>query len=96
MMSKSPPQPLPLLLAAFLVAAPLAPASADSKAEAGEAARAAGCTPNKTTVVRYRPGEQGETVYKLTCQEDKNMFVNVRCSGRNCAALRTPGEFSQN
>jgi len=84
---------VPLILAALLIAFPV---RADSKAEAAEVARSAGCTPNKTTVVRYRPGEQGETVYKLTCQEDKNVFVHVRCSSRNCALLRTPGVFSDN
>lgn len=96
MISHMPKPSIPtagLILAALLVAFP---ARADSKAEAAEVARSAGCTPNKTTVVRYRPGEQGETVYKLTCQEDKNMFVHVRCSGRNCALLRTPGVFSDN
>lgn len=83
-----------LSLAAALAAAAFAPAWADSKVEAAEVARSAGCTPNKTTVVRYIPGETGETVYKLTCQEDKNAFVNVRCSSRNCALLRTPSQFS--
>jgi len=92
-MTRSPIPTVVLIFATLLAASTV---RADSKAEAAEVARSAGCTPNKTTVVRYRPGEQGETVYKLTCQEDKNMFVHVRCSGRNCALLRTPGEFSNN
>jgi hypothetical protein len=81
-----------ILGAAVLTAA--VPAAADSKAEAAEAARGANCTPAKTTVVRYVPGAEGETVYKLTCTENKNAFVIVRCRGRVCAVLRSPTEFS--
>lgn len=69
-------------------------AEADSKAEAGEAARNANCTPTKTEVIRYRAGEEGETVYKVACAEDKAMFLQVVCRSRNCTVLRPPNEFS--
>lgn len=80
----------------FLLALAVLPsgARADSKAEAGEAARTANCTPSKTEVVRYVPGTEGETVYKLSCTENKDAFVIVRCQGRICVVLRSPTEFS--
>lgn len=80
-------------LLAVLALVPLS-ARADNKAEAGEAARTANCTPSKTDVLRYVPGVEGETVYKLTCTENKDAFVIVRCQGRICVVLRSPTEFS--
>lgn len=69
-------------------------AAADTKAEAGEAARGANCTPSKTEVLRYKTGEQGEVVYRISCQESKDAFIHVRCQGRTCVVLRPPNEFS--
>jgi len=67
---------------------------AGSGAEAKAAAREVGCTPSKSKTLRYAPGAEGETVYEITCSEDKKRFVVVRCRGRNCVVLRTPNKFS--
>lgn len=83
---------LPIALLATLTAA--GPSHADNKAEAAEAARGANCTPAKTEVLRYRSGEPGETVFRITCQENKDAFIHVQCRGRVCVALRPPTEFS--
>jgi hypothetical protein len=82
------------VLAALAVASGAVPAAADSKAEAGEAARGASCTPTKTEVIRYKVGERGETIYKISCAEDKKVFVEVVCRGRTCVVMRPPNEFS--
>lgn len=58
------------------------------KAEAREAARAGNCTPTKLEVLRYTPGREAETVFKVSCSEEKELFVLVQCRGRICTLLR--------
>jgi hypothetical protein len=58
------------------------------QAEAKEAARSGNCTPSKVEVLRYGNGRESETVFKVSCNEDKNAFVLVQCRGRSCALLR--------
>lgn len=58
------------------------------QAEAREAANSANCKPDKIDVVRQTVGNTPETVYKITCQDGKNLAVLVRCQGRLCTLLR--------
>ncbi|WP_298370528.1 hypothetical protein [Azospirillum sp.] len=59
------------------------------QAEAKEVAKSQGnCTPAKVDVMRYAPGREGSTVFKVGCSEDKDAFVLVQCRSRICALLR--------
>jgi hypothetical protein len=59
------------------------------QAEAKEVAKSQGnCTPAKVDVMRYAPGREGNTVFKVGCSEDKDAFVLVQCRSRICALLR--------
>lgn len=83
---------LPFALALALCLAFAGPAAAVTvtagQAEAREVARSANCTPTKLEAVSYNPGRQGQTVFKVSCSEDKDAFVLVQCRGRTCALLR--------
>lgn len=59
-----------------------------AQAEAKEAARAGNCTPTKVAVLRYVPGRESETVFKIDCGEEKGVFVLVQCRGRICTLMR--------
>lgn len=59
-----------------------------AQAEAKETARAGNCTPTKVEVLRYIPGRESQTVFKIDCGEEKGIFVLVQCRGRICTLLR--------
>lgn len=79
--------PLGLLLALTAADARAATVSA-GQAEAKEVARQGNCTPTKLEVLRYAPGREAQTVFKVSCSEDKEVFVVVQCRGRTCVLLR--------
>lgn len=59
------------------------------QAEAKEVAKSMGnCTPAKVDVMRYAPGRESQTVFKVGCTEDKDAFVLVQCRSRICTLLR--------
>lgn len=57
------------------------------QAEAKNAAKNANCTPTKVEVMKYAPGRMQQTVFKISCSEDKDAFVVVSCRARNCAVM---------
>lgn len=59
-----------------------------AQAEAKEAARSGNCTPTKVEVLRYVPGREPQTVFKVDCGEEKGIFVLVQCRSRICVLLR--------
>lgn len=59
-----------------------------AQAEAKETARSGNCTPTKVEVMRYIPGREPQTVFKIDCGEEKGIFVLVQCRGRICTLLR--------
>lgn len=81
---------LPAAVLAMLVLPVAAGAATVSggQAEARDAARSGNCTPTKLEVVRYAPGLNATTVFKVSCSEDKDAFVLVQCRGRTCTLLR--------
>lgn len=56
-----------------------------AQAEAKEAAKSANCTPTKVEVLKYVPGRLQQTVFKISCNENKDSFVVVNCRSRACA-----------
>lgn len=76
-----------LLAASAILLATTAPAQAQ-QAEAREAARSANCAPGKIEPVKTVTGRVPETVYKVACTGQKDMFVLVQCRGRTCTVLR--------
>lgn len=76
----------------FLLHADTALAGANvsaGQAEAKEVAKSMGnCTPAKVEVMRYAPGRESSTVFKVGCTEDKDAFVLVQCRSRICSLLR--------
>ncbi len=99
-MMHPPPAPFPLarfgltlgLAAALLTHAGTAWGGANvsaGQAEAKEVAKSMGnCTPAKVDVMRYAPGRESHTVFKVGCTEDKDAFVLVQCRSRICTLLR--------
>jgi hypothetical protein len=85
-------RPLAVALSLATVAPGMANAAANvsaGQAEAKEVAKSQGnCTPAKVDVMRYAPGREGSTVFKVGCSEDKDAFVLVQCRSRICALLR--------
>lgn len=88
----TPWRSLAVALCLVAVAPSLASAAANvsaGQAEAKEVAKSQGnCTPAKVDVMRYAPGREGSTVFKVGCSEDKDAFVLVQCRSRICALLR--------
>jgi hypothetical protein len=80
--------PLALSLLVAWIADARAVTVSSGQAEAKEAARSGNCTPSKVEVLRYGNGRESETVFKVSCNEDKNAFVLVQCRGRSCALMR--------
>ncbi len=62
--------------------------AAANQAEAKEAARLANCKPGKIEPIKTTTGRTGETIYKIECQGQKDVFVLVRCQGRLCTIAR--------
>lgn len=58
------------------------------QAEAREAARNANCAPGKVEAVKRVTGRQAETIFKVACTGQKDVFVLVRCQDRTCTLLR--------
>lgn len=75
------------LIIIFPLVAVSTPAHAQ-QAEAKEAARSANCKPGKVEALRTTAGRMGETVYKVECQGQKDVFVIVRCKGQLCALTK--------
>ncbi|WP_119678501.1 hypothetical protein [Indioceanicola profundi] len=79
----------PALPALLLAALALASSSAHaSEAEAKDVARNANCPPGKVEVLKRTQGGNAETIYKIACSGQKDVFVAVRCVGRLCVLLR--------
>jgi hypothetical protein len=80
--------PLPaaaLVLAVLLILPGLASAS---EPEAKDVARQSNCPPGKVEVLRRTPGGTPETLYRIACTGQKDVFVVVRCVERLCLMLR--------
>lgn len=56
--------------------------------EARDVARQANCQPGKIEVLHRQTGVFGETVYKISCSDARDMFVLVQCRSRQCVLLR--------
>lgn len=81
--------PLQVVLLSLCLSGPAAAATVSSaQAEAKETARAGNCTPTKVEVLRYIPGREPQTVFKVDCGEEKGIFVLVQCRSRICVLLR--------
>jgi hypothetical protein len=77
-----------LASAALLICVLAAPPVAAQQSEAREAARSANCTPGKLEVLKQVSGRLGETIYKVTCTGQKDVFVVIQCRDRICVILR--------
>ncbi|MEA1673960.1 hypothetical protein [Nitrospirillum sp. BR 11163] len=77
-----------LLLAGVLLGAAGAALAAESEAEAKSVALEANCKPNKVEAVQRFVGNNPDIVYKITCQNGKDLAVYVRCQGRTCVLVR--------
>lgn len=62
--------------------------AAESEAEAKSVALEASCKPNKVEAVQRLVGNNPDIVYKITCQNGKDLAVYVRCQGRTCFLVR--------
>ncbi|MDE1145664.1 MAG: hypothetical protein PW843_03460 [Azospirillaceae bacterium] len=62
--------------------------AAEAEAEAKSTALEAGCKPNKVEAVQRFVGNSPDLVYKITCQNGKDLAVYVRCQGRTCVLIR--------
>lgn len=62
--------------------------AAESEAEAKAVALEASCKPNKVEAVQRLVGNNPDIVYKITCQNGKDLAVYVRCQGRTCFLVR--------
>ncbi|WP_044563852.1 hypothetical protein [Azospirillum sp. B4] len=77
-----------LMLAATLLAWTGIAAAAESEAEAKAVALEASCKPNKVEALQRLVGNNPDIVYKITCQNGKDLAVYVRCQGRTCFLVR--------
>ncbi|CAK0759483.1 conserved exported hypothetical protein [Azospirillaceae bacterium] len=78
-----------LMLAAVAGGLAARPAlAAGSESEAKATALAANCKPGKVEIMRQVPGGNGETIYKITCTDFKEMYVLIACRMRLCSLLR--------
>ena len=75
--------------AAILVAVlgQLAPSAAASEYEAVHLAKVSNCDARRAEVVLTRPGDPGETVWRIECRGEGEVAVLVRCRGRQCVLL---------
>lgn len=80
--------PLLAIVFGLPAGAPSAATVSAGQAEARDAARSGNCTPTKLEVVSYSVGRESQTVFKVSCSEDKDAFVLVQCRGRTCTLLR--------
>lgn len=75
-------------LMTLMTAPPLPALAAGGQAEARAAALNANCAATKIEVMRQTAGQGGDTVYKVTCGDFKEMFLLVQCRQRQCVVLR--------
>ncbi|WP_145616769.1 hypothetical protein [Nitrospirillum bahiense] len=73
-----------LLLASVVMGTADGAVAAEAEAEAKSVALEASCKPNKVEAVQRFVGNNPDIVYKITCQNGKDLAVYVRCQGRTC------------
>ncbi|CAK0752947.1 hypothetical protein WCLP8_230007 [uncultured Gammaproteobacteria bacterium] len=81
----------PALVAAAMLVALLMPRvvlASGGQAEARAVALTANCAATKIEIMRQTPGQGGETVYKVSCSDFKEMFLLIQCRQRQCVVLR--------
>ncbi|MDG3443280.1 hypothetical protein [Nitrospirillum amazonense] len=77
-----------LLLAGAVMGTTHGALAAEAEAEAKSVALEASCKPNKVEAVQRFVGNNPDIVYKITCQNGKDLAVYVRCQGRTCFLVR--------